>query len=164
MSTYQRALDIMVATPTVLRALVESTPPEAIERRPSDEAWSAREILVHMLFVETAVISERVRLMLAEENPLFGAVSPQSAPDDPKEILDEWQRSRERNLEFLRTLTPAQLERTGRHPKYGQISVREHVVEWAYHDLDHVRQILATIQAETYPDIGVFQALYPKPT
>jgi hypothetical protein len=49
MSTYQRALDIMVATPTVLRALVESTPPEAIERRPSDEAWSAREILAHML-------------------------------------------------------------------------------------------------------------------
>ena len=47
---------------------------------------------------------------------------------------------------------------------YGPISVREHVVEWADHDLDHLRQILGALQSGLYPDIGAFQALYPKPS
>lgn len=53
--------------------------------------------------------------------------------------------AREAILRYLRALTPEQLQRTGRHPRYGAIQVREHVVEWAYHDLDHLRQILVTL-------------------
>lgn len=163
MNSYQRALEIMSATPTVLKTVVASIPAESIDRPPAAGAWSAKQVLTHLLHVETAVIGERIRLMLAEENPQFQAVSPSVAPEDPQATLEAWLSARAANLGFLRTLTPTQLERTGRHPKYGTISVREHLVEWAYHDLDHLRQILATVQADIYPDIGVFRALYPPP-
>lgn len=152
MTAYEQALDLMESTPTVLGAIVAAVSPAALERRPSEDAWSTRQVLAHLLHVETRVIGERIRQMLREDNPLLGPVPPQEAPDDPRAILDEWRAARAENLRLLRGLTSEQLARTGSHPRYGRVTVREHAVEWAYHDLDHLRQILAA-----------FQALYPPP-
>ncbi len=163
MDTYQQALELMAATPATLEAIVAAAAPEVLDRRPGPEAWSIREILAHMLHVETAVIGERVRLMLREHEPILQPAPSAPQPEPAREMLAQWLKAREGNLALLRTLTPEQLSRAGRHPRYGPITVREHVVEWAYHDLDHLRQILAVLQVELYPDIGVFQALYPKP-
>jgi hypothetical protein len=49
------------------------------------------------------------------------------------------------------------------HPRFGDISVDTYVAEWAYHDLDHLRQILSVLSADLYPHIGPFQALYSPP-
>lgn len=162
-SAYQRAVDTMAATPAILAAIGASATADALGRRPATEEWSVREVVEHMLYVETAIIPARVRQMLTEDNPVFGPVARPGAPGDLSATLEAWRKARATNLEFLRGLTPAQQQRTGRHAKYGQISVSEHVVEWAYHDLDHVRQIFAALQGELYGEIGVFQSLYPKP-
>ncbi len=162
MDTYREALDLMAATPAALQAVV-TLPAETLERKPGPESWSIQEVMKHMLHVETAVIGERVRLMLREHEPLLQPAPPSSQPESAREMLTKWLKARAENLALLRTLTPEQLGRTGRHPRYGTVAVREHVVEWAYHDLDHLRQILAALQVELYPDIGVFQSLYPKP-
>ncbi len=163
MSSYERALDTLSATPSILRAVVEATPAAALERRPAAEEWSVREILGHMLHVETAIIGPRIRRMLEEDEPLLTPAGPAPAAAAPGETLDTWLEARSSNLEFLRGLSPSQRQRAGRHPRYGRISAEEHAVEWAYHDLDHLRQIFAVLQAEIYPDIGVFTNLYPKP-
>lgn len=163
MDTYQEAVDLMAATPAALRALVAATSPETLRRRPAAEAWSVQEVLNHLLHVETAVIGERVRRMIEEDEPVLPPASPPSPASDPETTLDRFQRARTANLAFLRELTPAQRDRTGRHPRHGQLTVRQHVVEWAYHDLDHLRQILAAIQSPLYSEIGPFQAIYPKP-
>lgn len=163
MTTYEQGLTLMETTPTYLRALVATASPEALAWKPSAQAWSTQEVLAHLLHVETAVIGERIRQMIQDENPTFGAVPASTPPESLRLILDAWIAARTQNLAFLRTLTPEQLQRTGRHPRFGPISVREHVIEWAYHDLDHLRQIFAALQSGLYPEIGAFQALYPKP-
>ncbi len=43
------------------------------------------------------------------------------------------------------------------------MSVEEQVCEWAYHDLEHLRQLMATEEAFLYPRIGGFRGLYPPP-
>ena len=154
----------MAATPALLQSIVDATSPESLEWKPSDEAWSTRDVLAHLLYVETAVIGERIRRMVEEENPPLGAAPRPTSPENTLRLVQSWLAAREANLRYLGALTPDQLDRTGRHPRYGPISVREHVVEWAYHDLDHLRQILAALQSGLYPDIGPFQALYPKPS
>ena len=164
MTTYEQALKFMEATPTYLRTIVAAASPEALTWKPSDQAWSPHEVLAHLLRVETAVIGERIGQMIQEENPTFGAVPESTLPESPRLILDAWIEARTQNLAFLRTLTPEQIQRTGRHPRYGLISVREHIVEWAYHDLDHLRQIFAALQSGLYPEIGAFQDLYPEPS
>ncbi len=162
MDTYQEALDLMAATPAALQAVM-TLPAETLERKPGPESWSIQEVLKHLLHVETAVIGERVRLMLREQEPVLQPAPAASQPEPTREMLAQWLKARAENLALLRRLTPEQLARAGRHARYGTVAVREHVVEWAYHDLDHLRQTLAALQVELYPDIGVFQSLYPKP-
>lgn len=163
MSSYQRALDTLSATPSMLTAIVDSAPDVVLSSRASPEEWSIKEVIGHMLHVETAVIAPRIRQMLEQDDPTFDAAGPRETPSDLTTTMEAWRKARADNLAFLRSLSSTQQHRTGRHAKYGRISVEEHVVEWAYHDLDHLRQVLKTLQAEIYGEIGVFQALYPKP-
>ena len=161
--SYTQALDLMAATPAVLRAYFQAASPERLGQPAAPDGWSPAELLHHMLRIETALINRRVQLMLEQENPEFPGPQPASDDRPVGTKLAEWERARAENLALLRSLTPEHLARTGRHPRWGAISVREHVCEWAYHDLDHLRQLMEMFQADLHGEIGVFQGLYPKP-
>lgn len=164
--TYALALGVFASTPAALAALLESLPPQDWAWSPAPGEWSPHEVLAHLLHIETAVIPVRVRRMLEEDGaPLAPAEPPIASPHlpTPAEMLAAWQSARAENLAFLRTLTPTQLDRSGEHPRYGRISAREHITEWAYHDLEHLRQLQAIVEARLHPAIGVFRALYPPP-
>ena len=160
---YAQALVVLRETPPTLGPLVVALSPDVLRRRPSPDGWSPLEVIDHVRNVDE-VISARVRRMLEEERPLLGPASPPGPPvGDPATALALWQAARKANLEWLSGLTEEQLARAGTHSRYGELTVREHVIEWAYHDLDHIRQIFAAIQAGLYPAIGPFRALYPPP-
>lgn len=161
--TYDLALGALAGTPASLVALLEPLAPEVWEWSPAPDEWTPHETLTHMLHVETAVIPVRVRQMLAEDGAPLANPAEAATPQPPEETLRAWRAARAANLTFLRALTPGQLAQGGVHPRYGRISAREHIVEWAYHDLDHLRQLQATIEARLYPAIGGFRALYPAP-
>jgi hypothetical protein len=78
-------------------------------------------------------------------------------------MSNEWADARAENLAWLRQLTPEQRERIAKHPRFGEVSVETYVAEWAYHDLDHLRQILSVLATELYANIGPFQVLYEPP-
>jgi uncharacterized ferritin-like protein (DUF455 family) len=162
--SFTRALDILAATPVTLEAIVQIVPPNELRRRPQAATWSVWDVLNHLLHVETAVINKRIHVMVEQTNPhLPPAPQTPDFPDSLPELLVQWKQARTDNLTFLRLLTPEQLQRTGKHQRYGDISVHQHVVEWAYHDLDHLHQILTLHQIFLYEHIGPFQALYPQP-
>ncbi|HET9111859.1 MAG TPA: DinB family protein, partial [Ktedonobacterales bacterium] len=140
-NTYELTLGVLASTPAMLDALLQPLPPAVWARSPAAGEWSPREVLAHLLQVETAVIPVRVRRMLAEDGASLTSPEPPSAsapstPPSPLEMLATWRSARVDNLAFLRTLTPEQLAQTGQHPRFGRISAREHIIEWAYHDLE----------------------------
>lgn len=164
--TYEFALGMLASTPTTLVALLESVPEEMWTWSPAPGEWSPQEVVAHLLYVETAVIPVRVRWMLEADGAPLASPTPASASavsPTPAEMLAAWRSARAENLAFLRALTPEQLAHAGEHPRYGRISAREHIIEWAYHDGEHLRQLLATVEARLYPAIGAFHALYPPP-
>jgi hypothetical protein len=161
--SYACALELLAIAPVATRTLVSALPEELRKRPPSTDAWSVVDILAHLVHVETVVIRPRMQQMLDEDCPVFATAPPPAPARESQTMLDEWAASRAVNLHFLRNLTPEQLARTGRHARYGLIQVREHVIEWAYHDQDHLRQVVAIIQSTLYPDIGGFRALYAPP-
>lgn len=161
--TYELALGVLASTPNSLAALLAPVPADVWAWSPAPGEWSLQELLAHMLHIETAVIPVRVRRMVETDGAPLAGASPASPPASPTEMLAAWRAAREQNLEFLRGLTPAQLAHSGEHPTYGRISAREHIVEWGYHDLEHLRQLQATLEACLYPAIGSFRALYSAP-
>ena len=157
------ALATMAAMLTALDAVVRSGPADFLERRPAPAEWSPREVLGHLLYVER-LLRDRVAAMVADapDNPMpKGAPAP--APAAPSVSLAEWSRERGETLAWLPTLGPTELERASVSPSFGRITAREQIDEWAYHDLDHLRQLLAAIETDLYPRIGGYRRLYPPP-
>ena len=164
--TYKLALGVLAGTLTELAALLEPLSPDDWAWSPAPGEWPPHEVMAHLLHIESAVIPVRVRQMIEQDGaPLPSAPPPRAEeqPSTPAEMLAAWRSARAENLVFLRALTPTQLAQTGVHPRYGHISAREHIIEWAYHDLDHLRQLQATVEMRLYPDIGGFRELYQSP-
>jgi hypothetical protein len=67
------------------------------------------------------------------------------------QLLDEFARMRGDNLAELRALNlaPEDLERRGRHPAFGVVSLSELLATWAAHDLTHLHQI-SRVMAHQY--------------
>ena len=57
----------------------------------------------------------------------------------------------------METLTEADLARGGDHPQVGFLTAGDLLHEWVHHDANHLRQILATLQAYTWPHMGAAQ-------
>ena len=58
-------------------------------------------------------------------------------------LLDEFARLRSENLNELRALDlqPEDLDRRGRHPALGEVTLSQLLATWAAHDLTHLHQI-----------------------
>jgi len=162
-SPFERSLEVLAATPALLQSVVDNLPPSA--DRPSAEAWSPTEVLAHLLNSETKVMAPRIKRAVAESGVRYEALpaSPLE-PGEPSAMLEEWSAARAANLEWLRKVTPEERAHVVHHPRFGEISVDTYVTEWAYHDLDHLRQILSAVSVELFPHIGTFQELYTPPT
>jgi hypothetical protein len=161
---FQRAIDVLAGTPPVLSAIVTNMPKAAPDERPSEGAWSPREVLAHLLHSETTALGPRVRRAAEEDNWHIEEVPPPAPPGEPRQMSNEWADARAANLEWLRRLTPEQRAHVVHHPRFGKITVDTYIAEWAYHDLDHLRQLLSVLAADLYPHIGPFQELYTPPT
>jgi hypothetical protein len=162
---FERALDILAGTPAVLSAIVTNLPRTAADERPAEGAWSPREVLAHLLHAETTTMGPRVKRAAEQDHTrVVPSDAQQPPPGDPRQMSNEWADARAANLAWLRELTPEQRAHVVDHHRWGEVSVDTYVAEWAYHDLDHLRQILSVLSADLYPHIGPFQALYTPPT
>jgi hypothetical protein len=59
------------------------------------------------------------------------------------DLLEAFATERAKNLEDLRALnlTPPMLDRRGRHPDIGVVTLRQLIATWVVHDLNHLHQI-----------------------
>lgn len=161
--TQREAVALMGSTPAMLKSLLAAFPAGWLDQRPAAEEWSAREILAHLLNVE-ALLSARVESMIAAEgSPITRHAAAPSEGLDAFALLARWGRARARSLRRLRELTPDDLQHGAELPRWGLITVEQQVCEWAYHDVEHLRQLLANLEASLYPSIGGFQGLYAPP-
>lgn len=154
-------LEVIARTPAVLRALTGGLPEAIVETRDGD-GWSARDIVAHLLDRWPSQCG-RVRLMLAEVDPVIldedeiaGLKASGLAQRPLPWLLDEIERTRAAEADTFRTLTTADLARTGRHSAAGPITMAEMLNHVAYHDLVHIQQIAATLARVPNAGRGAF--------
>jgi hypothetical protein len=76
------------------------------------------------------------------------------------QLLDDFAHVRAENLDQLRALhlRPEDLERRGRHPTFGTVTLSQLLGTWAAHDLTHLHQ-LSRVMASQYREIvGPYKA------
>jgi hypothetical protein len=155
---------LLARTPAALNALLRDLPEIWTTRNEGDNSWTASDVVAHLIHAERTDWIPRAKIILQ-----FGNSQPfapfdrlghlrESQGKSLGQLLDEFARVRADNLAELRRLNiqPEDLDRTGRHPALGAVTLSELLATWAAHDLTHLHQI-SRIMAHQYRDaVGPF--------
>lgn len=148
-------LDMLEATPEILRGLMCELSEDDTEWKPAPDRFSIAEVLAHLSHSEGHCYRARLDRFMEENMPEF-------EPDDAQmhlhlyreanaeDSFDHFEEQRETNVEFLRDLTTEDGKRRARHKEAGEITLNQMLHEWVLHDLGHIRQIAELVRARKY--------------
>ena len=148
-------LDLLQATPAILRGLMSEISDEDARWKPAPDRFSIAEVLAHLSHSEGHCYRARVDKFLSEEMPELEPDDAQMHLElyknaDPEEDFGHFEDQRETNIERLRSLPAETGARKARHLAAGEITLSQMLHEWALHDLGHVRQIAELVRARKY--------------
>jgi len=145
----EEAIALLQRTPAVLDALLRNLPETWTLRNEGEKTWSAFDVVGHLIHGErTDWLPRAKRILEFGETKAFEpfdrfAQERESRGKSLGQLLEEFARLRAQNLKELRglNLRPADLEKRGRHPALGVVTLGELLATWAAHDLTHLHQL-----------------------
>jgi len=159
-------LSLLTRTPAALKALLRDLPEAWTFQNEGAGTWSAFEIVGHLIHGERTDWMVRTRMVLQfGEGKTFESFdrlghARESQGKSLAQLLDEFARLRSENLGELRALNlqPGDLERRGRHPAFGVVTLSQLLATWAVHDLTHVHQISRVMAHQYRQAVGPWSA------
>ena len=144
-----QTLALLRNTPAALNALLSGLPASWTHRNEGESTWTVYDVVGHLAYGETSDWPTRARIILQNgESRTFTPFDRlgQNRSSEGKtlpQLLDEFAHLRAQNLRELESLdlTPADLERRGRHPSFGPVTLSQLLAAWAVHDMTHLHQI-----------------------
>src|ERR1041384_4407878 len=160
------AKEILSRTPATLKALLGGLSDEWTLSNEGGESWSPYDIVGHLIHGEETDWIPRAKMIL--EHGEARAFEPfdrvgmfeKSKGKSIAELLDTFATRRQESLHELNEmhLTPTLLEKRGKHPELGVVTLKQLLATWVVHDLGHVRQIVR-VMAKQYRDaVGPWRA------
>jgi DinB superfamily len=148
-------IDRYKAGPGVVEEALAGITEEELDTRPSEDEWTAREVVHHLADSEmTSAI--RLRRLLAEDDPtIVGYDEAEFArrlhygerPIEPS--LEALHAARRTTAQILDHLTEEEWRRTGTHTEIGPYGVETWLEVYARHAHDHAEQIRRARDART---------------
>jgi len=154
----EQTIALLSRTPKVLDALLRDMPDAWTLTNEGDGTWSPVAVVAHLNHTERNNWITRARVILdSGEARAFDPLDREGGAKDLEhglpQMLDEFARLRADSLRELRALhlQPADLERRGRHPAFGVVTLSQLLATWATHDLTHLHQI-SRVMAHQYAE------------
>jgi hypothetical protein len=153
----KQTVSLLARTPAALNALLHDLPEEWTFRNEGENTWTVFDVVGHLIHGERTDWMVRARMVRQHgESQTFErfdrwAQLRESQGKSLGQLLDEFVRLRSENLDELHTwnLQPEDLERRGRHPVLGVVTLSQLLATWAAHDLTHLHQI-SRVMANQY--------------
>ncbi len=144
-------LEALESGPKKVGDLMKKLEDSVLRRKPAPEKWSALEVVCHLRDIEKlwadrlvkAAFSDRPAFYMLEVDDL--AVKNGYNTQELGPALKEFARLREDNLRLLRALPAGQWQRSGIHPKRGEITIERIVEVMIGHDRGHCDQITKAV-------------------
>lgn len=160
-------IDRLERTPGEIERAIAAKSDDDLGRRPVADAWSPKEIVCHLRDVEE-LFQVRFHTIVALDEPTIfvvgasdeelarwrvgGAIRHPLDParwaeerqyqrNDAHEALVAFQKRRAEVLALLRSLSPAEWQRVGIHPRHGRLPLGDWVASVAGHDDNHLAQL-----------------------
>jgi len=153
----RESLALLARTPAVLDVLLRDLPETWTLQNEGENTWSAFDVVGHLIHCERTDWMPRVKMILQfGESQTFAPFDrwghvQESRGKSLGQRLDEFAGLRSENLSELRSLNlrPEDLDRRGRHPAFGPVTLSALLATWAAHDLTHLHQI-SRVMAHQY--------------
>lgn len=150
------------STPQIVFTLLADLPDRLIYANDGNNTWSPYDIVGHLIHGEKTDWIPRAKIILEfGESKTFTpfdrfAQEKDSAKKTLNELLDEFSILRNQNIRTLvnMNLSSDDFEKTGIHPEFGKVSLKELLTTWVVHDLDHIAQISRVLSHQYKNDIG----------
>lgn len=145
----QHTLVLLAHTPAALNTLLRDLPDEWTHTNEGEGTWSSFDVIGHLIHAERADWIPRARIIMQfGESRAFDPFDREGHAREVQgkslvQLLDEFSRVRGENLIELRAwkLLPVDLDKVGKHPSLGVVTLSQLLATWAGHDLTHLHQI-----------------------
>ncbi|OGO51407.1 MAG: hypothetical protein A2148_11715 [Chloroflexi bacterium RBG_16_68_14] len=159
--TLTQVAGLLRATAATLRAEADALGPDGLRWHPAPGEWCVNEVLGHIIEAERRGFAGRIREILDQPGKRLEswdvaqvARERRDCERDGLELLREFEELRDESVRLVLGLRPEQMELSGEHPLVGELRIVDLLHEWPHHDRNHVRQILANVQAYVWPHMG----------
>ena len=153
--------ELLQGMAAVVRAELAVLPAAAWDWHPAPGEWCVKEVLGHLIEAEQRGFAGRIRSILDGESPQLQAWDQaqvarerRDCERDPVQLLAEFAGLREASVPLVAGLKGSDLQRGGHHPQVGFLRIGDLLHEWVHHDRNHLKQILANVQALVWPHMG----------
>lgn len=155
---------LLTRTPSTLNTLLRDLPETLTTHNEGDNSWTVFDVVGHLIHAERTDWIPRAKTILqfGESQPFapfdrLGHVR-ESQGKSLGQLLDEFARVRAESIVELRKLKlqPKDLDRPGRHPALGTVTLSELLATWAGHDLTHLHQISRILSHQYREAVGPF--------
>jgi hypothetical protein len=160
-----QAFEVLERTPALFRALLSGLSSPWLRASEGPDTFGPVDVLGHLIHGEQTDWVPRLRIILEH-----GEAQPFTSFDrfgfrevcrgrTLAELLSLFERLRTENLAAVGALLAdgAVLERAGRHPALGAVTVRQLLAAWVVHDLGHVKQLVRVLAGEYREAVGPFR-------
>jgi hypothetical protein len=153
-------LATLAATPATLDALLRTLPEALTHSSEGASTWTVTEVLAHLIHGERTDWLPRIQIIFrAGESETFPTFQREAHLGDTRSLstlLDEFAALRADSLSKLQALhlTPQDLERSGRHPVFGVVTLAQLLATWPAHDLTHLHQISRILASQYREAVG----------
>ena len=161
--TLNEAIELLERTPVTLETFLTGLSKGWLESNEGDGTWNAPQVVDHLIEGEKHNWMPRVKMILQEgESTVFPEFDRYShlngrVSGSLGEKLKEFALSTIRNIHELKELMILHeyaFDKTGLHPAFGKVTVRELISTWVVHDLTHLSQIIRVFSKRYSEDVG----------
>jgi hypothetical protein len=157
--TTEQIAALLESTCALIDAEMRALGDDGCRFHPAAGEWCVNECVGHLIEAEKRGFAGRIRDLMAGR-PVESWDQAQVARDRrdcervSQSLWMEFMGLRNSSIALVRSLTPADLDRSGTHPKVGMLRVRDLLQEWVHHDRNHTKQLLTIQQERAYPHMG----------
>jgi hypothetical protein len=158
----ESCLELLERTPRVLYHWLAGLSDTWTAHNEGPDTFSPYDVLGHLIHGERTDWVPRLEIILSPRpDKLFPTFDRFAQLQESKgkslgDLLKEFSDVRAASLSKVRAfrLTPADLDKTGVHPKFGDVTARQLLSTWAAHDLDHIMQISRVMAKQIGGNVG----------
>jgi hypothetical protein len=162
----EKLLVILENTPAVISTLLDSLDDEWIMAKESENTWTVKDVVAHLIVCEQTNWIPRAQIILSEEQERvlttvdMNVHFEMAQGNTLENLIELFKNSRKSSLNTLKgfNLQDKDFDKIAIHPKIGEVTLKQLISTWATHDLTHLTQITRIMAKQNKENVGAFES------